>query len=289
MFSRQRAILRLLENEGGRIERLRLVKLAFLVSRAPESPRVGVYDFVPYKLGPFSFTLYHELNSLVRDGWITQSEYHVENACLSTLETAFIEPPFLDQIDEISNRYRSISTADLVEAVYQAYPWYTMNSDVVKKRRAKRPSAAPAVFTVGYEGLMVDALLDLLLRSGVRRLVDVRCNPIARRYGFHKTTIVHLCSNLDIDYVHFPSLGIPSAWRVSLSDQKSYERLFGRYEMEILPRRTTDIEIVANLIAEKPSALMCMEADHRRCHRSRLAMEISRRVSLPVKELRTSP
>src|SRR5258706_15941913 len=100
MFSRQRAILRLVENEGGRIERLRLVKLAFLVSREPESPRIGVYEFVPYRRGPFSFTLYHELNSLVRDGWVSQSEHHIETACLPTLQTAFLDAGFLSRIDE---------------------------------------------------------------------------------------------------------------------------------------------------------------------------------------------
>ncbi len=51
MFSRQRAILRLIENEGGSIARLRLVKLAFLLSRESAAPRVGLYDFVPYKDG----------------------------------------------------------------------------------------------------------------------------------------------------------------------------------------------------------------------------------------------
>jgi hypothetical protein len=58
MFSRQRAILRLIENEGGTVSRLRLVKLAFLLSQEAGAPRVGTYDFVPYKRGPFSFTLY---------------------------------------------------------------------------------------------------------------------------------------------------------------------------------------------------------------------------------------
>ena len=42
---------------------------------------------------------------------------------------------------------------------------------------------------------MVNALLDLLLRKGIRRLVDVRCNPVARRYGYHKATLCRLGGN----------------------------------------------------------------------------------------------
>jgi uncharacterized protein (DUF488 family) len=287
MFSRQRGILRLVENEGGYISRLRLVKLAFLVSREVTGPRANVYDFVPYKRGPFSFTLYHELRSLEQDGWLAlQDEHHVEATRLATLETAFLDAPFRNRIDQISNRYRSVDTSVLIDDVYRDYPWFTLNSESLYRRAATRPTVSPAVYTVGYEGLMVDGLLDLLIRCGIRQLIDVRCNPIARRYGFHKSTIAKLCDNLDIEYVHFASLGIPSAWRLALSDYDSYERLFSRYEKEVLPRQHESIEHVIELLTAKPSALMCMEADHLCCHRSRLAAEITRRTSLPLKELR---
>src|ERR1022692_6582 len=95
MFSRQRAILRLIEREGGSIARLRLVKLAFLLSREKKAPRAGVYDFVPYKHGPFSFTLYHELRSLGRDGWVAEQEHDVGLAEAPHLETAFLDKEFL--------------------------------------------------------------------------------------------------------------------------------------------------------------------------------------------------
>ena len=106
MFSRQRAILRLVENEDGRVDKLRLVKLAFLVSREIGAPRAGIYDFVPYKRGPFSFTLYHELSALERDGWLAGTDHEINTAQLTTLETAFLDQTFLDLIDGVSDRYR---------------------------------------------------------------------------------------------------------------------------------------------------------------------------------------
>jgi uncharacterized protein (DUF488 family) len=286
MFSRQRAILRLVENEGGTVSRLRLVKLAFLLSREPAAPRAGVYDFVPYKRGPFSFTLYHEMRSLERDGWLAEAEQDIQIAEAPDLETAFLDREFLDLIDGVTSRYRPLRTSSLVDRVYANHPWFTLNSEATHKRAANRPIVQPAVYTVGYEGIMVDALLDLLLRNGIRQLVDVRCNPIARRYGFHKATLCRLCNDVGIEYVHFASLGIPSAWRASLSDQSSYDRLFERYTSEILPKQRAAIECVAKLIVEKPCALMCMEADHHSCHRSRLGAELSCQTSLPVRELR---
>lgn len=276
----------MIQNEGGKASRLRLVKLAFLLSRETEAPRAGIYDFVPYKRGPFSFTLYHELSTLERDGWLAEAEHDVQLAEAPDIETAFLDRDFLDLIDGVSSRHRALSTSAVVDSVYARHPWFTLNSETAYKRAATRPVAAPAVYAVGYEGIMVDALLDLLLRKGLRRIVDVRCNPIARRYGFHKATLCRLCADVGIEYVHYSSLGIPSAWRASLTDQSSYERLFERYTSEILPKQDTALGDVARLVAEKPSALMCMEAEHHSCHRSRLGLEIARRTLLPVVELR---
>lgn len=286
MFSRQRAILRLIQNEGGAIARLRLVKLAFLLSRERAAPPAALYNFVPYKHGPFSFTLYHELRVLGRDGWVAEQEHGVEVAEAPHLEIAYLDKAFLNLIDEVSGRHRSVPTPQLLDRVYHDYPWFTLNSETPKKRAVSRPEAETAVYTVGYEGIMVDALLDHLLQKGIRRLIDVRCNPIARRYGFHKSTLCKLCSDVGIEYMHFPALGVPSVWRADLSDQAAYDRLFRRYVKEILPKQQTVVQKVASLVKEIPSVLMCMEAAHDCCHRSKLGAELSCLTSLPVVELR---
>lgn len=286
MNSRQRAILRLIQNEGGTVSRLRLVKLAFLVSQEPEVPQAGVYSFLPYKHGPFSFTLYHDLRSLQSDGWLIQVDQEISLSEAPHIETAYLQEDFLDRIDFVSNLCKSLGTSALVDRVYLDFPWFTLNAEATNKRSAQRPIAEPAVYTVGYEGIMVDELLDLLLRHGIRRLIDVRCNPVARRYGFHKSTLERLCIDVGIEYRHFASLGVPSSWRANLTDESSYDSLFSRYKAEILPRQASIVAIVATLIIESPSALMCMEADHRFCHRSTLGVKISTLTSLPVHELR---
>ena len=147
------------------------------------------------------------------------------------------------------------------------------------------PTALPAVFTVGYEGMMLDGLLDLLLRTGVNRLIDVRCNPVARRFGFHKNTIERHCRDVAIQYTHVPELGIPSSKRANLDDKKSYNRLFDYYEEKILPAHQESVNMVSSLVRREPSALMCMEADAKCCHRTRLAAAVAKETDLPAREL----
>lgn len=286
MFYRQRAILRLLHNEGGPTSRLRLVKLAFLLSQELEVSRTSVYEFLPYLRGPFSFTLYHDLRGLSAGGWVTEGDREVSLVQSPDLQTTYLDRDFVRSIDNVSSSVRGLSTPALVDRVYRDYPWFTINSEAFDKRATSRPVGRLAVYTVGYEGIMVDGLLNLLLANGVQRLVDVRSNPIARRYGFHKSTLQRLCTDLGLEYLHMPSLGIPSSWRTELGDSATYDRLFSRYEREILPAQADDIARVAALVQDRPSALMCMEADHTFCHRSRLATRVSHLTALPVQELR---
>ena len=289
IIGRHRSLLKLIANEGGQTTKLRLVKLSFLLSRhADDAPKASLYEFFPYHHGPFSFTLYHELRSMERDGWLRVLDHDVVIAKDPGAEIRRLDSGLKQDIDRISGEYRGVSTDTLVSNVYRDYPWYTLNSKNLQRRAARAPIAPPAVYSVGYEGMMLDGLLDLLLRNGITGLIDVRCNPVARRFGFHKSTLHRHCGDAGIDYLHFPELGIPSSWRASLNDLASYEKLFERYEKEILPQRQTSSESVASLIRQQPSAIMCMEADPVCCHRTRLAKTLAQLTGLPLKELRNS-
>jgi uncharacterized protein (DUF488 family) len=174
---------------------------------------------------------------------------------------------------ETGRTRRSIKKSSVLWRAQRGYTWRKENEGQPREWKFATP-------------ITVDGLLDLLLRASMRRLIDVRCNPIARRYGFHKESLRRLCADVDIEYLHMAALGVPSAWRADLSDTASYTRLFERYDNEILPAQQMVVDKAGALISEMPSALMCMEANHHCCHRSRLGAEIARRTSLPVKELR---
>jgi len=284
---RQRILLRLANTEGGTVKKLRLVKLAFLFQKeVKEIPPAASYEFLPYEYGPVSFTLYHELRGLERDGWIVQNEKAVELTEYARLHLPQLDEALARAVSDLSRRYRKSSTHDVVAGIYQKYPWYTLNSKEESRRAATRPDVPPAVYTVGYEGWTVDGFINLLLRRGMRCLIDVRANPVARRYGFHRQTLNRLCGNVGLAYIHAPALGVPSSWRQDLGDMASYERLFRRYDKEILPTNEDALATLRESIANTPSVLMCREADPRCCHRSRLALALGKATGLPILELR---
>jgi uncharacterized protein (DUF488 family) len=188
-------------------------------------------------------------------------------------------------IDAVGRRWKGKPLSALVDHVYERHPWFTINAQRVASRRAKRPTGAIAVSTLGYEGLSLDAFLNLLLRGGIRRLIDVRANPVSRRFGFHKSTLARHCGHLDIEYVHVPELGIASDERADIQDDDDRDRLFSHYSQTTLVRGTNAVARVAERMSDVPSALLCQEADPRRCHRSHLAAAVVKRTKLQLADL----
>ena len=141
------------------------------------------------------------------------------------------------------------------------------------------------IYTVGYEGRSVDRFFDHLLRSGMEAILDVRANPISRKYGFAKRSLSEIADRLGVVYHHLPKLGIPSALRGGAGDFNSHQRLLERYQYEMLPRQATEIDRLIRLLRQRPCALVCLEKDARQCHRGRLAQAASAKSGLPVKHL----
>jgi len=266
------------------VAHLELTKWSFLlVHETTSHGGVAFYQFLPYHFGPFSFCLYREIGALVHEGYLID-----EDNAWRTVED--VRPPMAglaqfarDDASRVVDLFRETSPAALLDYVYKRFPWFTVNS--VKLRLQARPVAVPAAYTVGYEGWLVDGFLDKLMRAGIQRIVDVRSNPVARRYGFHKKTLKRLCDNVHIEYQHFPQLGIPSEWRLGLESQADYDSLFTRYEIDTLSREVAAVDKVAVLMAEKPTVLMCMESDPAKCHRSRLATRVAAKTGLPPRHL----
>jgi len=286
MTARQSTLIRILGRLKGGASKLHLVKLAFLLSKESLAPpRSAVYEFVPYKFGPYSFTLYYDLAQLAREGWVESTNTDVRLLNFRKDEPRDLGFGFAGEIDRILDEYSGVPVGALVADVYRRYPWYTANSQDLAKRAVKLPQAPVAVYKAGYEGLMVDGFMDSLLRSGIAQLIDVRCNPVARRYGFHKSTLQRVCADLGLDYAHIPDLGIPSERRQDLGGQKSYAKLFDWYESELGTGKKAAVAQAMGLVKTKPSALMCVEADPACCHRTRLAIHIATLSGLPVVEL----
>ena len=288
MLHRQRTLLYFLHLAGGEASHLHVTKWSFLLSREGETHGGhAFFEFVPYKLGPFSFCLFQEAAALATRGLLTDTETKTWKLTDAGREAALATPTEIrSDSRRIHERYGQMDADALLDDLYPRYPQYTYLSK--RKVLAARPTTESAIFTAGYEGLTVDGFLDLLVQNGIRRLIDVRHNPIARRYGFHRSTLNRLCGNLDIEYLHIPQLGIPSELRQNLSTQDDRDRLFDRYQATTLAGASTEIGRVAALMREKASVLVCMEAQPCQCHRSRLADAVAEVTGLPIRHLSSS-
>ncbi|MCP3731793.1 DUF488 domain-containing protein [Sphingomonas sp. MG17] len=126
------------------------------------------------------------------------------------------------------------------------------------------------VFTIGYEGATMDSFLGTLERAGVGQVIDVRQLPLSRRPGFSKAPLTAALAERGIGYVHLKALGTPKPGRdaAKKGDRATLEAVYaGQLE---LPEAQAQAAKMRELIAEKPSALLCFERDPCMCHRTLL-------------------
>ena len=103
------------------------------------------YDFVPYKFGPFSFTLYRDIERLrinkivVNDNktvvlsQIGRRHVEAESDSFSSLQKTAVLDLF-SMVKEWDTNY-------LIKHVYRTYPWYTVKSENVSMKSASRTNA----------------------------------------------------------------------------------------------------------------------------------------------------
>jgi uncharacterized protein (DUF488 family) len=126
------------------------------------------------------------------------------------------------------------------------------------------------IYTIGYEGVTMDAFIATLQAAGVERVIDVRALPLSRRPGFSKSTLAASLREAGIDYVHLKSLGTPKPGR-DAAKKGDVVTLRAVYEDQLaLPEAQAAAAQMRALAAERPSALLCYERDPCHCHRTLL-------------------
>lgn len=109
------------------------------------------------------------------------------------------------------------------------------------------------LYSIGYQNLKnIETLQNILLKKGIKILLDVRSRPYGRKSSFNK-------KHLEIS---LPAAGIDYNW--------AGKTLGGFSEIN-----EDEIRKIAEWQEGKIACLMCMEADPDRCHRKN---EIARRL-----------
>lgn len=293
MLRRQRTTLALLHEAGDSVPATQLFKLMFLLSQETFLGRDETfYEFLPYKFGPYSFALNRELDALTSQGYVEENriasttKYGLTPS--GTKEQGAVDADTIRSIRFICEKYAKVGLKALLRDVYSRYPWFSTRSeleDLLPLEVPRQAAAQPAVYTIGYQERSVDGFFDRLLRVGIRVILDVRSNPISRKYGFAKKSLGTISGKLGLGYEHWPQLGIPSEKRRGIETAAEFKQLFGYYDRVILSKVKTDVEQIADQIRMTPSVLVCMERHAHDCHRSRLARVISEASGLSVVDL----
>jgi hypothetical protein len=289
MLRRQRVILQLLCVDDAALVTTHVQKLIFLLRQESSFKQDQTfYEFLPYKFGPFSFAAQREIDTLAAYGYVEITASSLRATALGKSEACKADASSSAAVFAIFSAYGKKPLRSLLKDVYVRYPWFASNSelaDLIPPEVVKPKIAMPAVYTIGYESRSVDGFLDKLLHAGMRRIIDVRSNPVSRKYGFARSALAGLAGKLGIDYVHFPELGIPSSKRKKAKTPADFIALFGDYEKQTLPAKAVQVKAVAGLMKATPSVLLCMEKEPVDCHRSRLAASIAHHTQLSLVHL----
>ena len=71
----------------------------------------------------------------------------------------------------------------------------------------------PTLFTLGYEGLTIEAFISRLHAAQVKTVVDVRELLLSRKKGFSKSAFCAALATHGMAYLHAPALGCPKPIR----------------------------------------------------------------------------
>lgn len=289
-FYRQRFLVALVQMFHNKLSKTDLQKYLFLYNQVYRETN-KVYYFVPYKYGPFSFQAYADLRRLNEIGILEDGE------SINSLTTDdYIS--FLEKSDQVNLReffmiYQGLTGDNLIRRIYDLHPYYASKSEIrnrIGSSLLKDSSAVSqqeeVIYSLGYEGVTVDEYLNTLVQKDIKTVIDVRKNPVSMKYGFSKKTLENALTQLDINYLHIPELGIESKDRQDLSSIESYNDLFDTYEKDVLIHSDVYIKkIVDEFKDQKRIVLTCFEKDYHYCHRSRICNLIENQYGVSIKHL----
>ena len=139
-------------------------------------------------------------------------------------------------------------------------------------------------YTIGYEGVKLDAFLSCLKQNDIRILADVRERPFSLKAGFSQKALRNFVSSEGIRYKHFPKLGCPPDIRKNYQadgNWGSYRAAFNQY----LAANLNALQELVDFARGASCALMCFEANPKLCHRFLIAQQIEKQCHEPFRNL----
>jgi uncharacterized protein (DUF488 family) len=289
MYYRRKILLALIEVFGGSLKSTDCEKLLFNFCQQTGKKH---YDFFPHKFGPFSIMSYYDKRRLIDLGLLKSTDDFQLNTRHSYLKE--LTPTDKTTLLRFKSNIGTLRGDNLVKKTYREFPHYSARSKIAKRhfdseeiqqlRFAWNTDHVPFLFTIGYEGLTIDAFLNKLIANNITTVVDVRSNPQSLKFGFSKKNLKQFVENAEMKYIHIPELGIPSAMRKGLGTKISHNKLFQKYQTKLLPKQNVAIKQLIDLTNKNERiALVCFESDHHFCHRQTLIEYLQKKRSFKRK------
>jgi uncharacterized protein (DUF488 family) len=149
---------------------------------------------------------------------------------------------------------------------------------------ANNEEAIMTIYTVGYEGLDIDAFISLLVEHGVETVVDIRELPLSRKPGFSKKALSSALNLSGFEYVHMAELGCPKPVRDRYREDGSWRRYTDGFVRYLKTQDSAIVEL-SGLALSSNCALLCYEADFNFCHRSMVADAVNKYCGLGVEHI----
>lgn len=134
--------------------------------------------------------------------------------------------------------------------------------------------AHPTLCTIGYATLTPDTLVAALRARAIEVVADVREAARSRRPGFSKSALAATLQAASIEYRQFRDLGVPKPGRDAYHHTGDFTAFAAAYEAR-LDANSEGVQALADLVRERRTCLLCLEADPARCHRSLLAARLA--------------
>ena len=124
MFYRRKLILAIIEMFGGKLPKINLQKLVFLVTNRQSKP---VYEFIPFKFGSYSYSANADFTAMVKHGLLEEdSSSFTKKDKQNYLQTLNDDDRKL--VNQIYLLFKNHDADGLMKHTYINYPYYAINS-----------------------------------------------------------------------------------------------------------------------------------------------------------------
>lgn len=127
------------------------------------------------------------------------------------------------------------------------------------------------LYTIGFTKKSAEKFFNMLIDTGVQRVIDIRLNNTSQLAGFaKKDDLIYFLSKIgDIDYTHRPELAPTQEIMDGFKTKKGAWEVYEKKFLALLAQRSVEDAIPKKML--DGACLLCSEEKPQKCHRRLVA------------------